>query len=362
MKRVVGTVGAAVLAAVIAVLLFQGSSLTGSTDSESKTVRPSVVARGSLTPEAVLAIAPRRSASSSSMPAPAMTPSLQEFYRARSYAPLLARLKNASARTPEEEWMLAEILTRCAKRPDDDSSGPGPRKLGSPGARQRFMASIAPNDADRDKRIAAFDAVNFDPCSELGGLTTTRKDILALLEAGAAGGDPKARVALLSENLEDQFPRGPDGKQRTDYIPSLSDAQVETLRQVLASGAPLAMRMAGSTLMLDYQNMSLRDADDRPLDRSAFLRAVNLATCDYGRPCGPDADWVLNDCAFNGRCAANNLRDHMMFYNSAPSASQVMSSYEAGLRSAIRDGDWSFFRFHPGPNPSTALFLPRNGP
>ena len=115
-------------------------------------------------------------------------------------------------------------------------------------------------------------------------------------------------------------------------------------------------------MMLGYQNMSLRDAGDRPLDNSAFFRAVVLATCDYGRPCGPDAEWVLNDCAFSGRRAASNLRDHMMFYNSAPSASQVMSSYEAGLRSAIRDGDWSFFHFHTGPNPTTAVFQPGNGP
>ena len=195
---------------------------------------PSVVARGSLTPDAVLAIAPRRNASSGTSTARAITPSLQEFFLVRSYGPLHARLKNATARTPEEQWMLAEILRRCAKVAADDSSGSGARRLGAPGTRERFVASIAPNDPDRDKRIAAFDAVNFDPCSELVGLTATRKDILALLEVGAAGGDPKARVALLLENVEDQFPRGPDGKQRTDFIPSLSDAQVETLRRALA--------------------------------------------------------------------------------------------------------------------------------
>jgi hypothetical protein len=312
---------------------------------------------GSLGSDAVLAIAPGRVANSNaSSAAKPMAATLQEFYKARSYAPLYARLKDSKTRTPEESWMLAEILSRCAKVDGEAARGAN-EALGSPGARERFVASIAPNDPDRDKRLAAFDAINYNQCAELGELTVTRHDIRALHEAAAAGGDPKARVALVGDQLDDSI-RGPDGKERPNAAFHITDAQLETLRQAIASGDPLAMRSAGTAMMLPFDNMSLRDADDRPLDFRAFIRANILVTCDYGLPCGPDADWIAHACAASGDCAAGTLRDHMMFYNSSPSSSQLMATYEAALRNAARDGNWSFFHFSPAPNPATAIQYP----
>jgi hypothetical protein len=318
---------------------------------------PSKFSKGSLGSDAVLAIAPGRVANSNaSSAAKPMAATLQEFYKTRSYAPLYARLKDSKTRTPEESWMLAEILARCAKVDGEAARGAN-EALGSPGARERFVASIAPNDPDRDKRLAAFDAINYNQCAELGELTVTRHDIRALHEAGAAGGDPKARVALVGDQLDDSI-RGPDGKERPNAAFHITDAQLETLRQAIASGDPLAMRSAGTTLMLPFDNMSLRDADDLPLDFRAFIRANILVTCDYGLPCGSDADWIAHACAARGDCAAGTLRDHMMFYNSSPSSSQLMASYEAALRNAARDGNWSFFHFSPAPNPATAIQYP----
>jgi hypothetical protein len=365
MKKVAGAIGVAVLVAAVAAVLMKGPASTQG-DGVKSAVRDNAGssggARGSLAPEAVLAIAPRRGTAPGATPTRAMPPALQQFHLARSYVPIYARLKSASARTPEEQWILAEILTRCARVADDDPSASS-RRLGGPGMRERFFASIAPNDPNRDKRMAAFDAVNYDACAEIGEITATRKDIRALLEAGASGGDPKARAALVMQELEDQL-RGPDGKQKTgpDSLPRISDAQLETLRQAMASGDPYAMRSAASLMMGRYDNMSLRDEDDRPVDTGAFFRAAVLASCDYGLPCGPDSAWVMNGCAFVGNCAANNLRDHMMFYNSSPNASQVMATYEVALRNATRDGNWSFFHFYPGPNPSTAAYQSPLGP
>lgn len=346
-------------AAVLAVVIF----FRGEAPTEKDAARAGVamdVLHGKLGSDAVLAIVPGRVSAgaprSTASTARPMSATLQEFYKAKGYAPLYARLKDSKSRTPEESWILAEILSRCAKV-DGREALAANRGVGSPGARERFVASLAPNDPDRDKRIAAFDAMNFDPCAGLGELTATRQDIRALHEAGAAGGDPKARVALVSDELDDSI-RGPDGKERPDVAFHITDAQLATLRQAIASGDPLAMRAAGTTLTLAYDNMSLRDADDRPIDFRAFIRANILVTCDYGLPCGPDADWIVHACAASGDCAASTLRDHMMFYNSSPSSSQLMASYEAALRNAARDGDWSFFRFSNVPNPSTALQYP----
>ena len=129
----------------------------------------------------------------------------------------------------------------------------------------------------------------------------------------------------------------------------------------MASGDPLAIRAAMLLLIGEYQNFSLRDADDRPLDRLAMIRASALLNCDYGVACGTDAPWLVYACAMNGQCAANSLRDYLMYYASSPSSSQVMAGYEAALRNA-RNNDWSFFHFYPGPLPSTAAFQPPGGP
>jgi hypothetical protein len=360
MKKLGVVLGIAVLVAIGAALM-RGSN--GPTDNAGnragETPGSSTAQRAALGSEAVLAIVPGRAASNAP-PVRTMSPALQEFYFAKSYAGIHARLKAAASRTPEEQWMLAEILRRCARIAGGDTAQ-SRRNFGGAGARERFLASLAPNDPDRDRRTAAFDAVNHNECSGLGDLNATQKEIRALLEAGAAGGDPKARMALLSEELDDDL-RGPDGKEKPGSVPRVTDAQLETLRQVIASGDPLAIRSAATTLVLEYQNMSLRDAEDRPIDRLAFIRAAILLTCDYGLPCGPDSQWVMRACAVYGQCAASGLRDHMMYYNSSPSSSQVMASYEAALRNAARDANWSFFHFYPGPNPATAAIQTPGGP
>lgn len=361
MKKLIAGVTGLVAAILLGAVLLRGSPVedAGATGGARGTAASQPAAKGSLAPDAVLAIAPRaRGAPAVSLrPLP---PLLQEFYSAKTYGALYARLKASTSRTPEEQWMLAEILARCAKVTDDESSRSARARLGSPESRSRFVASLAPNDPDRERRIAAFDQVNFDECQGLAGVETSRKEIRALLEQGAAGGDPKARAALVLEDLEDQL-RGPDGKQKPGFIPRLGDDQVETLKQVMASGDPQAIRAAMLLLVGEYQNFSLRDADDRPLDRIALLRASTLLNCEYGVPCGPDAQWLLYACAMSGQCAANSLRDYMMYYASSPSASQVMAGYEAALRNA-RNNDWSFFHFYPAPLPSTAAFQPPGPP
>jgi len=140
---------------------------------------------------------------------------------------------------------------------------------------------------------------------------------------------------------------------------SLVDSLLRAQMPVLSWWAVAnVLTRAGTTLTLPYDNMSLRDADDRPIDFRAFIRANILVTCDYGLPFGPDADWVVHACAASGDCAASTLRDHMMFYNSSPSSSQLMAGYEAALRNAAREGNWSFFHFSNVPNPTTALQYP----
>ncbi|HEY2630699.1 MAG TPA: hypothetical protein VGI57_16330, partial [Usitatibacter sp.] len=290
----------AVLAAVVA--LFSTGALD-TTGRDSRTAKGEAAhGKGTLLPDAVLSIAPGSGQPATQANVRKLKPVLQEFYESKAYAPLYERLSKSTTRTPEEQWMLAEILSRCAKMAENEPERFKPWSLGGPEARARFAASLAPNDPDRDKRLAAFDGVNYDNCAGLHDVESSRKDVRALLAAGAAGGDPKASAALVRHDIDDQY-RGPDGKMRfgPDVNLRISDSQVDTLKQAMSSGDPYAIRTAMSTLVSGmYQNMSLRDADDRPLNSSAFYLAGALVSCDYGFNCGPDSQWVQNGCAFQG--------------------------------------------------------------
>ncbi len=319
--------------------------------------------RGTLTPDAVLSIAPPKRGAIETTPPRKLTPALQEFDDAKSYAAIYARLSKSTTRTGEENWMLAQILNRCAKIAENEPERFKQSKLGTPEARTRFAASLGANDPDRDKRLAAFDAVNFDSCGELSNIETSRKDLRVLLQAGADAGDPKAKASLVQFDLNEQS-RGPDGKYRYDQSQptKISDSQIDTLKQVFASGDPYAMRTAFMALAgSSYGNFSLRDAEDRPLNMGSLWQAGMLIGCEYGFDCGPNAQWIQNGCAFQGYCAANNLSDYMMYYASSPHSSQMIATYENAIRNAANNGDWSYFHFYPGPNPTTAAYqAPRN--
>ena len=355
-------IGVAVVVLVIAAFALFHTHPDIFDQTRSAVVTKDAVKRGSLAPEAVLAIAPPKRVGESA-PARKLPPSLQEYYEAKSYAAIHARLSKSTNRTGEENWMLAQILQRCARFAEDEPDRFKPSKLGGPQARARFAASLPANDPDRDKRLAAFDGINFDPCGDLSNIEMSRKDLRALLQAGADAGDPKARASLVQFDISEQN-RGADGKWRFDQSQPIriSDSQIDTLRQTIASGDPYAVRTAINALTGSYGNFSLRDADDRPLNFMALWQAGTLVGCDFGFDCGPNSQWMQSGCAFQGYCAANNLNDYLMYYVSAPNASQMIATYQAAIRNAVNNNDWSYFHFYPGPNPQTAAFTQPNGP
>jgi hypothetical protein len=326
----------------------------------------SIAQKGSLPPEAVLAIAPRSDAKAQARTASAaaISPLLRDYINAKEVKPIYERLSKIEHPTGEEQWMLASILQSCARVAEDEPDRVKRGKIGDAGARDRFLAALPPNDPVREQRIAAFDQVNYDRCGDLAKLDVTRKQIRDLYEAGAAHGDPKARVALVQQSISDQQ-RGPDGKWRYDQTKpaTIDDAQLQILKDAVSSGDLYAMRGAFSLLSgSQYGNFSLRTADDTPLDRTALWMASSLVGCDYGARCGPDSEWLLHSCAMQGQCAARNTRDFVMYYIASPSTSQAMSQYEAAIRNAATNRDWSFFRFHSGPAPGTAIYQAPQSP
>jgi hypothetical protein len=310
--------------------------------------------------DAVLAIAPGIAASKPVSSA-RMSAVLQQFSTTKTFKDLYERLDKSTARTPEENWVLAQMLEQCAKITEEKADR-GPRwALGGEEAKRRFVASVSEKDPNRAKRIAAFDQMNHDLCAGVADVEVSQKDIRKLLELGAAGGDPKARAALVERDLRDAM-WGPDGKKPLDpgKLPEISDAQIETLKQSVSSQDPNALLIAVRSLSMPLGNLSLRTgSNELPVDRGAMYGAATLTACEFGYPCGADSRALVQACAMRGMCGANDYREYLFYFANSPSTSQLIGDYQAALSRAARSGDWSYFTFHRGPSPSFAPYQGR---
>ena len=305
--------------------------------------------------EIVLKIAPgaRGASAPGAMPVAGggFSPLMREYAKRREYKSIYEKLKASPSRTAEENYVLAEILENCANVTDRRPPRKSGWKLGGEDARARFAATLGARDPNRDKRMAAFERINVDPCAGFEEIDTTEKEIRALLEQAAAT-DAKAKASLLLRELE--------GPARDGIYPPVSEKQLATIREVLASGDPRALVDIVGVFALHLRDFSVRTGDDEaPLEYWAMHGAATLAACELGYPCGPDSRFLLEACALQGQCDAANYRDYWFFYYSSPSTSQRTSQYHANLMRGIREGDWSYFTFHRSPPPGYAPFQRR---
>ncbi|HET9472173.1 MAG TPA: hypothetical protein VFO24_13805 [Usitatibacter sp.] len=312
-----------------------------------------------LAADAVLAISPRVAAvrPDSAAPIPKLSPAMQEYASAKAYKPIYERLKAAGSRSPEETWILAKIVDDCAAVTGRDASGT--RRPAGEEAMARFAATLSPKDPLRDRRIAAFGAMNGDRCGGLRDVKATEKDIRDLLAEAAAVGDPKAAADLVFKDVLARF-KDANGKFSFATPVMISDAEIETLKRSMESGDPEALTGAVRAFMLPIANLSLRvGPDEQPVDMAAWFGAAHLMACDLGADCGPDSRELLNGCALQGHCDATSLREYMYYYGMSPAASQQIAQYQAYLAQAVRNRDWSAITFFRGPRPNLATFIGR---
>ena len=280
-----------------------------------------------------------------------MSTLMADVTRGRNYKEILDRLRAAQERTPEENYALAEILARCAKGAEAAGAGFGYRpRLGGTDRRQQLATAISDKDPDRDRRLAAFDAINVDPCTGLENLQATAKEVRELVAIAAAAGDPKARAYQVQSEIFEQMrgPRTPGEGPRTMRI---SDAQLDTLRDVMRSSDPGGVVMAARIFTMPLGDLSIRTGPgEGTLDNSAFSTAAQLVACDLGDACGADSPRMLEACALYGNCNAADLREHIFYYGSSAASAQNANLYYTELQRA-RSGDWSYFNFNRGPAP-----------
>jgi hypothetical protein len=163
-----------------------------------------------------------------------------------------------------------------------------------------------------------------------------------MLANAAAMGDAKAQaLAMEQEMWAARRASGPQGRWGRDNV-TLTDPQVGSLQQIVASRDPAAMVTAGRILAGTWHDYGLRiGPENQPVEQRAFAQAWQLLACDYGYPCDESNERVLNACAYQGHCDANSLPDYLFYYGASPHDSQLTAQYREVLRNAIETGNWS---------------------
>ncbi len=356
-RKTLALLALAVCVSVVAVIMMtQGgskSSLSFSVDSPAPAAADAKVRSSS---ESVLTIAPglKRTSAVPSLPS-RFSPLMQEARTVKSYKGLYDRIRANPSPTAEESYLLAVILQTCANVTDRKANDPNRGKPGE-GAKERFAAALSPKAPNREKRIAAFESTMRNPCVGLEGLETTEKEIVLEMERAAAAGDAKAQAFLLTRELREARRNAKGGIDYSQLV-TVSDAQIDTFRKIVASGDPRALVDVISVFNWNA-SVHLRGPDEAPIDMMSLYYAATLTACDLGYPCGPDSTYLAASCAQQGQCDAADYRDYLLFYQLAPGNAQTVMQYQAQLSRVIRDGDWSFFTFQPGPTPVVAAMQP----
>lgn len=327
--------------------------------------KATVTVKRRMAPDVVLNIVPGAASGGTRVPAkPApATPLMQEFREARSFKALLDRLDAVPQRGPEEDFVLAEILSRCARITDRKNVRPR-TAADREQERARFLSTISDKDPGRPTRIAAYGRLMNDPCVGIEAQATEAR-LRELLERSAAGGDPKARARIVEKELwanlaaaQERMVADPAAMRTVRVGPDITDAQVETLRQAAQSNDLHAFQIAGRVFSSTLANLVLRGGpDEAHVDVRLLGDAWALAACDLGAACDHESSRLQSACAYEGNCGAQDYREHLFFAVHSPQQSQRVNDYYTNLLAAARSGNWSYFTFHRGTPPANFMAI-----
>ena len=285
-------------------------------------------------------------------PAPVRATLFNEFLKARDYRAIYDRLRNsAEGETAEGRLVLWEILRNCATVTEGRRSSyrpPVPK-------REDFIANLAPNDPQREMRLAAYEEFTANRCQGFEGVAITQAELDKVLAASAAAGDPRAKALQIEQDLWAQ--RRTQGRDAV----ALSDQHIDALKQLAATKDPEVIRVAGRVMSNVWADTALRLGEQQqPVEQRPFMNAWLVLACDLGQPCGADTPRMQQACALQGHCNAQSFPDYLFYYSSSPHESNLLAQYRAILRTAIDSGDWSQLSIARGlPTPSTRItFVP----
>ena len=278
------------------------------------------------------------------------TPLAREFASARTYKALYDRLKDSpEGRTPEGQYYLYQMLRACATVADRRSTF-SPARPFSPTMlqerRDRVLAEFPEGSPVREQRLAALEQLGQDKCEGMGGISISETDLTGMLRASALGGDPKARLVQAEAEMWAERRNTSSGRPGITR-PTLNDGQMEAVRTAFVSRDPEAIALAGQLLSVQFRDVSLRlGTDPEPVDSSVLRNAALLLACEYGYPCGANAQMVLSGCALQGRCGVATLADYLYYFSASPYEAQTIDRYRAVLRQVTDSGDAASLGFN----------------
>lgn len=277
----------------------------------------------------------------------------REFEQATALRPLYDRLSApGAAATPEAKYVLYRILGTCARRTDPAPAVPSQADRAE--RRKQLEASIPDANPLKPVRLKAYDEL--ERCAGMEGITTTKAELDKLLDEAARQGNAPARALQVQRDLGSDMPRG--GAPATA-------AQLQALRDAIASRDPAAIAIAGTVLSNTFDDTVIEVGDNHDaLDNVASRQAWRLLACEYGLECGSGNQDLRTACAFLGRCGPATVPDLIYFYETTPSQAQLVEQYRQIFRQAIEANDWSGLTFasRPGGTPQNVFRFHTAGP
>lgn len=251
----------------------------------------------------------------------------------------------ASHETAEAKYVLYRILNDCARKTDPvPADRPAPKTWDE--RRRSLEASLSDSNPQKAVRLKAFDEMR--RCQGMEGITTSRAELDKLLDDAAREGDPRARALQVQREIGGDMPRG---------TAPITDAQLQTLREALASRDPAALVIAGTVLSNTFSDMVIEVGDDhQPLDHAASRHAWRLLACEYGLDCGAGNNELRQACAMSGRCGPNSVPDYIFYFDTTPSQAQLVDQYRQAFRHAIDSNDWNGITFARRQNSMNSIF------
>ncbi len=267
-----------------------------------------------------------------------------EFERGDKFKDIYDRYAaNPDGADPELKYYAAASLERCLFR---TKQKPDPEK-----ERERFTVRLKDNDPNNQVRTDAFNALQ-KQCEGFYGLNLSGADVTRIFKESAAAGNPAAKLAVMADAYRDQTRAAKTMEERR-----LSEDQLSTMRDALASKDPAALQRAGN--ILSYGSSQLQDRkvgqDGATFNPREWGAAWQLAACDFGGACGADNARMLSGCANQGYCGYQNLESYMQFNDLPPSVYANAQQNRADIINAIQNGRWDWLGIAPGSGRTVVL-------
>ncbi len=269
------------------------------------------------------------------------SPAIQAWRDHKDWPGLYKQLAALNPPTAESQYLLAEMLTSCAKR--SQSNAQNNPQNSAEARRNNFLASLPPKDPNLERRKAAFEQMNAEHCGDLAQIPYDEAAVKQLLDASAAAGDPRARAWLLAQEITQtmEADRQKEPGQRHAGYP-VTEAQFATMRDLLASQDPTVIGEFRNIMASTLSGAALRiGPNQEAIDSQAMYHAIGLVACDFGAPCGANTNELLSACALSARCDTGNLYDYTYYYGVPPYAAQLVERYRDYLTQMISSGNMS---------------------